>query len=436
MRRQIGWLVAGTTSAVILAFLIPLALLVRTLAEDRALATANQEAQTVAAVVATVADPRQLAELVRLSDQRSQLSTAVVLPSGSVVGSAAAQAATRGAGDDVATARSGQAFTTRTAWGAQVLVPVITTDGTAVVRTAVPLRLLRHGLTASWTSLGGLGAVLLGAALLAASWLGRRVSAPLTALAGVAHRLRGGELDARAEVAGPPEVIELATALNRLADRIGELLVKEREAVADLSHRLRTPVTALRLDVDGLDVDGIGDRETKQRLGEHVDQLQRTVDAIVKDARRPVLSGVGSRCDAALVVRERVAFWSALAVEQQRRLEADLPGAALPVAVDAGDLADVVDVLVDNVFAHTPEGTAFRVHLGADAGLVRLRVDDEGPGSVGAASLERGASSAGSSGLGLDIARRAAEAAGGGLSLHARPGGGTSVTVTFAPPPS
>ena len=54
MQRQIAWLVVATTSAVVLAFLIPLGLLVRTISEDRALATASQEAQSVAALVATV----------------------------------------------------------------------------------------------------------------------------------------------------------------------------------------------------------------------------------------------------------------------------------------------------------------------------------------------------------------------------------------------
>ncbi|GAA4352386.1 HAMP domain-containing sensor histidine kinase [Angustibacter luteus] len=425
MRRQIAWLVVATTSAVVLAFLIPLGLLVRTLSEDRALASANQEAQSVAALVGTVDDQGQLAELVALNDQRSPFSTSVLLPSGEVLGAAEP---TQPAAD-VARARQGAAFTAHAGSGAQVLVPIVTGDGTAVVRTSVSDAELHHGLAAAWASLAGLGVVLLAAALLVARRLGGRVSAPVTDLAEVAHRLREGELDARADVEGPPEVAELGQALNRLADRIGELLVLERESVADLSHRLRTPVTALRLDVDG-----VLDEDAATRLRGHVDQLQRTVDAIVRDARRPVLSGLDSRCDAVPVVRERVEFWSALADEQGRRVSVELATGPLLAAVDAGELADVVDVLVDNVFAHTPEGTGFDVRLDRSAGLVRLRVVDAGPGGVQASDVERGASGAGSSGLGLDIARRVAVAAGGSLDLLAAPGGGTQVVVTFAPP--
>ncbi|WP_426564705.1 ATP-binding protein [Angustibacter sp. McL0619] len=425
MRRQIAWLVVATTSAVVLAFLIPLGLLVRTLSEDRALASANQEAQSVAALVATVDDPDQLAQLVALNDQRSPLTTSVLQPDGTVVGVAEP---TQPAAD-LARARDGQAFTARAGGGAQVLVPVVTADGTAVVRTAVSGAELHHGLAAAWASLVGLGAVLLLASLLVARRLGRRVSAPVTDLAEVAHRLRDGALDTRAAVSGPPEVAELGHALNRLADRIGELLVLEREAVADLSHRLRTPVTALRLDVDG-----VPDEASAARLRDHVDQLQRTVDAIVRDARRPVLGTIDSRCDAATVVSERIAFWSALAEEQGRSVKLDVALRPMPAAVDAGELADVVDVLVDNVFAHTPEGAGFDVRLDRADGLVRLQVRDQGPGVPDDSVVQRGASGAGSSGLGLDIARRVAESAGGSLVLQPARGGGANVVVTFAPP--
>ncbi|MBK8729797.1 MAG: HAMP domain-containing protein [Tetrasphaera sp.] len=75
------------------------------------------------------------------------------------------------------------------------------------------------------------------------------MTTPVTAVAATAHRLREGELTPRARVGGPPETAELATAFNALAERIGvDLLDAERERVADLGHRLRTPVTALRLD--------------------------------------------------------------------------------------------------------------------------------------------------------------------------------------------
>ena len=215
--------------------------------------------------------------------------------------------------------------------------------------------------------------------MVGADRLGRRVSAPVTELAAVAHRLRAGELDARAVPRGPVETVELGAALNRLADRIGELLTAEREAVADLSHRLRTPVTALRLDAGA-----VTEPELADRLRDHIGHLERTVDAVVKDARRPVRSTLGRSCDAASVVRDRVAFWSALAVDQGRDLTVSIPSIATPAAIDAGDLVDVVDALVDNVFAHTPDGTAFAVSLTRSRAirLAGLEVADSGPGAA------------------------------------------------------
>jgi len=85
MRRRISLLVAATTSAVILAFLIPLGLLVRTLAEDRAVAGASQEAQQVATLAAGVSDIRQLTDLVNLVDQKSPRATSVLLPDGTLI---------------------------------------------------------------------------------------------------------------------------------------------------------------------------------------------------------------------------------------------------------------------------------------------------------------------------------------------------------------
>ena len=156
----------------------------------------------------------------------------------------------------------------------------------------------------AWGSIIGLGIALMAIAALIASQLGRRISEPLHAVAEVAHRLREGDLSARAEVEGTEETEELARALNGLAERTRELLVAERGAVADLSHRLRTPVTALRLDAET-----VTDTEVARRLDEHIGVLQRSIDAIVRDARRPVRENLREVCNASAVVSERVAFW-------------------------------------------------------------------------------------------------------------------------------
>lgn len=427
MRRRISLLVAATTSAVILAFLIPLGLLVRTLAEDRAIAGASQEAQGVATIVAGVGEESQLTDLVDLIDQRSTRATSVLLPDGSLIGTAPPGTPLWNAAA-VARARAGEAFTLMGEESAQVVVPVITERGTVIVRTSVSSRDLHQGVATAWLTFAGLGAVLLIVAVVGADRLGRRVSAPVTELAAVAHRLRAGELDARAVPRGPGETVELGAALNRLADRIGELLIAEREAVADLSHRLRTPVTALRLDAEA-----VSDPEMADRLRDHIVHLERTVDAVVKDARRPVRGTLGRSCDAAGVVRDRVAFWSALAADQDRDLTISIPSTSMAVAIDATDLRDIVDALVDNVFAHTPDGTSFAVSLTeSDPQLVRLEVADDGPGAANPDVAKRGHSTGDSTGLGLDIVRRAANAAGGGLVVATSPSGGMLAVVTLA----
>jgi signal transduction histidine kinase len=299
--------------------------------------------------------------------------------------------------------------------------------GTAVIEVFVPRELLRAGVTRTWAVLVGLGVVLLGLALLIADRLARSLTRPVTDLAATAHRLGSGDLSARATPDGPPEVREVGDALNRLAGRIGELLVAEREAAADLAHRLRTPLTALRLDADALPP---ADRE---RILDDVDALNRTVDAVIAEARRPVREGLGTGCDAAAVVPDRVAFWSALAEDEGRPVRFVRPEGPLPVRVSADDLAAALDALLGNVFAHTPDGTGMSVDVRPrDGGGALVTVADDGPG-LQPASVERGRSGAGSTGLGLDIARRTAEASGGALQL-ASSARGTQVTLELGPP--
>jgi signal transduction histidine kinase len=432
MRRRIAWLVAATTSAVVLAFVIPLGLLVRTLAEDRALAGAGQDVQQVATYLVGSRDPADpqatasLQQFVTIVDDRSPWAVGVLLPDGTRVGDAVPP---EGDGQLAGALEGRAAVDDDHGDGAVVLLPVVVGDGTAVVAADVPPEQLRAGVVPAWLTLGVLGLGMLVLAVVVADRLGRWVSTPVSAVAATARRLRDGDLDARVDPDGPPEVEALGRSLNRLADRVVELLALEREQAADLSHRLRTPVTALRLDVDQIE-----DPQVAQRLRGHVDSLVRTVDQVVADARRPVKAGVESRCDAAQVVRERVEFWSALAQDQERDVGGALDPGPLWVAADAVDLADAMDALLDNVFAHTPDGTDFAVHLRAvDGGGARVEVADAGPGLPSGDLAERGRSGAGSSGLGTDIARRVAVASGGALELGRSAAGGASVVLLLGP---
>lgn len=428
MRRRISWLVAATTSAVIVAFVIPLCLLVRTLAEDRAVAATNQVAQNVAVIVTTVVNERELASAIGLIGSDGVPRTSVLLASGTVVG---ARERSMTADPRVQRARDTMtASTDRTDGGVTVVIPVAVPAGLAVVRTQTTAEQAHLGVTQAWLTILGLGLVLFVVALAAARSLGRRIGTPVGDLAAVAHRLRLGELDARATPRGPPEVVELGAALNQLAERIGELLALERESVADLGHRLRTPVTALRLDADL-----VRPPDVQRRVNDHVEHLQHTIDSIIAEARRPVRQGLRGSCDAVAITTARVDFWRPLAEEQSRELTTVVAGRALPVALSSDDLVDLVDNIVENVFAHTPEGTPMRVRLLRRAdGLVHLTIEDGGPGLSDAASAERGASGSGSSGLGLDIVARIAASAGGAMQLEASDLGGVAVHVSLGPP--
>ncbi len=415
-------LVTATTLLVLVAFLLPLTLLLRTLAADRAVAEATKEAQNLAVLVA-VAQPAQLADAVTLINQRGTREVGLVLPDGRALGPA-----DRGDTASLELARAGRSFTTDVPGGREVYAPVDTASGRAVVRSFVPDRLLGRGVRPAVSILVALGAGLLLLTVLVADRLAAGTVRQMRDLEKTALALGHGDLAARATIGGPAEVREVGHALNVLAQRIGELLVAEREAVADLSHRLRTPLTALRLDAEA-----VRDETHRAQLLEHVDALQRTVDAVIREARRPVREGVAAGCDAAAVVADRAAFWSVLMEDQRRPFEVDVRPVPDLVRVTRDDLGAAVDALLQNALVHTPDGTAVRIAV-RPAGDRRTEVvvSDAGPGYPSAA-LDRGRSTAGSTGLGLDIARRTAEASGGRLVLGESDEGGASVTLVLGP---
>ncbi|MBR7744325.1 HAMP domain-containing histidine kinase [Phycicoccus sp. BSK3Z-2] len=433
MTRRITWLVAATTSAVVLAFVVPLLVLVADLAEDRAVGLAQEQARSTATLVATVDDDGRLARaLVTAASQGPPV--AVVRPDDRVLGRVSARGAAPGADapplddaahDHVLGAREQQAaFTAESGAGVDAVVPVAMPEGVSVVVARVPPEELRRGVVQASALVLALGVVLVGGSVLAARSLGRRISVPVTEVADVAQRLRAGDASARAVPGGPSETAELGRSLNALADRIHELVAAERELVADLGHRLRTPVTALRLDADLVE-----DRELAARLQRHVDTLSAGIDEVVDEARRPVRTELVQHTDVAAVVAARVAFWQALAEDQERTFVLSQDGAAAVVAMPQSAVEELLDVLLDNVFAHTPDGTDARITTVRSASRAVLVVEDAGPGLVHPWS-GRGDSRGGSTGLGLDIVHRIAVDAGGAVDLGRSDLGGLRVQVS------
>ena len=416
-------LVTATTLLVLVAFVLPLAVLLRTLANDRAVSDATREAQNFAPLV-SVSSTQELRTSLTVVNQRGDRGLGVRLPTGEVLG-----APHRGTTDALALALAGRAFSAKVSGGRVVYVPVDSARGRAVVWSYVPARLLNRGVFAAVSVAVGLAVGLLVIAVALADRLARGTVGPVRALAATATALGHGDLTARAPVAGPPEVREVGGALNLLAHRIDALLVSEREAVADLSHRLRTPLTALRLDVEG-----VADPEVRARLVGHVNGVQRGIDQVIAEARRQVREEVRAQCDACSVVAERAAFWAVLFEDQGRPFEVRVPGHPLPVPVSAGELGAAVDALLQNAVVHTPVGAAVTVTVRAHGtGATQVVVSDRGPG-IPSGATERGHSTAGSTGLGLDIVRRTAEASGGRLVLDSAPGGGAEVVMELGPP--
>ena len=237
----------------------------------------------------------------------------IILPDATVIGEPVEVSAS------IDQARLGAAFTARAVGGAEVLIPVLlpdapVTEGAVVVRTFVSDHDLSRGVDVAWMMLAGLAVFIIGVAVFAADRLGRSVVRPVTDLSDAVLRWWDGALDARVVPSGPEEIAEVGEAFNVLAERLDVLLEAERESVADLSHRLRTPLTALRLQAEM-----VSDEDERSSLKADIDELERAIDRLIEQARsRPVRVADDDPVDLGEVVSHRAEFWQVLADEQGR----------------------------------------------------------------------------------------------------------------------
>lgn len=304
--------------------------------------------------------------------------------------------------------------------------PVILDDQTGVVLVTVSADQMREGLAPRLLALAAVSIGLLAFSAVAAWLLARRTAQPISDLATAADVMADGDLTARAAPSSIKEVQDVATALNRLAGRVQELLDDERANAAELAHQLRTPLTVLSVDLDG-----VTDPEVRGRLEEDVLALQRQTDEIIMTARRSTREGLRARCDASAVVADRAAFWRVLAEDQGRAATIAVSPGPLWVRLTDEDLTTMLDILLQNVFIHSPEGTPYEVSLGPGNGSAgaTLVVRDYGDGYGADAASER---NPGTTGLGLSIAERIATASGGSMRRHNDHG--AVVVVTLGPP--
>ncbi|MEV7520453.1 ATP-binding protein [Streptomyces sp. NPDC091371] len=450
MRRSLAGVALAVTSMVALSFLIPLAALVMSLVKEQSITAAEQRAAALAPVLTLTTDPSALRESAASLDATEHV--VVHLPAAPAIGSSRAPAAL------LERAQQGRESISQEIPGGWIcLQPVVLPgDRVAVIENFVPDRELTRGVKASWAVMLLLAVGLIGGSVLVADRLGAKVVRSSKRLARASHALGRGDLEARVEPMGPRELRDAGIAFNAMAHRMTELLAVERELVADLSHRLRTPLTALHLASERM----AGSPESA-RVEAAVCALETELQAIITAARTPLAVGpmgqgllgtdtdtdtdtgaghqarsaaapAGSRCEAADVVSRRTAFWAVLAEQQSRPCSVEVTQEPTPIGLSDDDLAAVVDALIGNVFRHTPSGTPFDVRVVRTALAVELVVEDAGPGIPEPdRALSRG-SSTGSSGLGLDIARRAAAVTGGSTHITRGPRGGARITVTFA----
>jgi len=422
VRWALNRLALAITSMVALAFLVPLAVATREIAYDRAIGDARQQATSLVTVLGVDADPDLLTNAVASTTAGSDGRLAVHLPGAAAIGVSHTTAA-----QISLAARDRRSTLVPATAGVAYLQPTVLSDGrTVVVEVYVPDVEMHRGVWTAWLVLGGLATVLVGGSVLLADRLGSQMVRATRQLAQSTRRLGGGELTTRVTPVGPRELRDAANAFNTMADDLRSLLDKERELAADLSHRLRTPLTALRLDAEAMPPGPIA-----ERMRQACDLLDEELEAIITGVRLGAEARGQERADLVEVLADRLAFWSVLAEDQERPWE--VVGGDVPVMMPLprSELIGVVDAMLGNVFSHTPDGTAFRVTVSPDG----LLVDDAGAGIADPAkAVQRGVSGAGSTGLGLDIVRRAAETAGGRLIIARSPLGGARVGIFLAVP--
>jgi signal transduction histidine kinase len=281
----------------------------------------------------------------------------------------------------------------------------------------------------------GAFALVLGLAL--AWFIAGSLTRPLRNLATSARRLEGGDLEARAEVAGATEQREVSAAFNDMAERLGTVLAAQREFVANASHQLRTPLTGLRLRLESARAKAGPDAQRELEAAElEVERLARLLTSLLTLAREGDKPAPARPVSVARAAERAYERWAATAEQDGRELELIGNGDAT-IAASEEDLAILLDNLIENALRYSP--TRVELDWGRDGDEAWLAVLDEGPGLApgeetgvfdrfarGTAGRERPGT-----GLGLAIVQTLAHRWRGSASLSNRLEGGTRAEVRF-----
>lgn len=320
-------------------------------------------------------------------------------------------------------------------WGKHLKVTV-PAEGDAAVRIVYPTSDMTRRLWQIWGFRAALAVLVLAAAAAIGAYAARRITAPLRELNAMASKFSDGDLTARSPVTGPPETQTLARTLNQGAERLDTLVASQRIFVADASHQLRTPLTALRLSLDNI-ADGVDDefvREDVEQATAEVVRMSRLVNGLLVLARAEAKVTAAEPLPLREIVDERLTVWRPAADE--RGVTIALRGSVVDdrpsVLASPGHLDQVLDNVLSNALEVSPDGGRITVELDSRADHVVLSVLDEGPGMSDADKSRafdrfwrgQGLTGRSGSGLGLAVVKQLVTDDGGTVALADAPGAG------------
>lgn len=300
---------------------------------------------------------------------------------------------------------------------------------------------LRRDELQAWLLIAAAGLLALGLAVLVALPIVRWILRPVRRLDEGTGRvaasvLAGAAPDRVSDGSGPPELRRLTASFDRMASTVAQAYTAQRAFVADASHQLRNPLTALRLRLSNLEGQ-IKDGAVEDHFAalEEADRLSTLLDGLLALARAERTAPL-TTVDVDGGVDDRLEAWRPLAEHTGLRLtRSGVPG--LAAIAPAGAIETVLDAVLDNAVKFTPDGGSITVRISISGGHVEIAVRDTGPG-MPAEELDRatdrfwrspGQINVDGSGLGLAIAARTAELAGGQLLVESPSGGGLRVTA-------
>jgi len=307
------------------------------------------------------------------------------------------------------------------------------------VRLTYPSSELNSQINSSIRSLWLVGLISLLSAALIATLVAAAITRRIRRLSDTAESIAEGDLDARVEDSGGGEIADLAMSFNIMADRVQQLVERQRDFAGDASHQLRTPLTALRLRMDRaaelMDLDDPAVDQVEAARDE-IDRLQRLVDGLLTLARADGRKSSPTPIDVSAVARERIESWESLAAERGIAMELIAPSVAVAFAVPSA-VEQILDNYIDNALEVVPDNSRITVTVTPGNHEVQLTVDDEGPGLSPEDRVRafdrfwRGRQDDGGSGLGLAVVSALAQASGGSVWLDESPQGGLRAGARF-----